>query len=439
MPLIGIRPDPGAGARPQMRNRSVGNPKDGEARVTKRILVLGNGLQAPLAIARSMGRNGAEVHLASSDLACASLSSRFIAAAHALPSSRAASGEWLLALSDLIRRYDYDLIFPTNDSTLVLLDQHGEALGRERLAIPNSEAFATFTDKERTRELARKLDVPVASGRGLRSGESAAALAREFGLPLAIKPQRSYVPGLAAAKLSVTIAFDRHDIEQAFAARATGPYLVEAYFRGDGVGLSVVARDGVVLHAYQHRRIEQQGEAGASTYRISEPCDRHLLRAAQRLAAATRLSGVAMFEFRQDRSSGRYVLLEVNPRFWGSLPLAIAAGADFPLLLHDMLEGRPRASPVAYHSGIRKLDLTHAYFGLAERLGSLRTNGDLLAAASSASRVAVALIFPNRCDSWAPDDPLPWRAERRFLLRHIAGALRRRLPFGSQSKPSAQL
>jgi predicted ATP-grasp superfamily ATP-dependent carboligase len=29
-------------------------------------------------------------------------------------------------------------------------------------------------------------------------------------------------------------------------------------------------------------------------------------------------------------------LLEINPRFWGSLPLAIAAGVDFPVLLYRL-------------------------------------------------------------------------------------------------------
>ena len=42
--------------------------------------------------------------------------------------------------------------------------------------------------------------------------------------------------------------------------------------------------------------------------------------------------GVAMVEFRQ-RPNGDPVFLEVNGRFWNSLPLACYAGADFPAML----------------------------------------------------------------------------------------------------------
>ena len=43
-----------------------------------------------------------------------------------------------------------------------------------------------------------------------------------------------------------------------------------------------------------------------------------------------------MVEYRHDPLSGQYWLMEVNGRFWGSLPLATAAGADFPTMLADM-------------------------------------------------------------------------------------------------------
>ena len=41
-------------------------------------------------------------------------------------------------------------------------------------------------------------------------------------------------------------------------------------------------------------------------------------------------------EFKIDPRDGSPKLLEVNPRFWGSLQLAIEAGMDFPFLLYKM-------------------------------------------------------------------------------------------------------
>jgi predicted ATP-grasp superfamily ATP-dependent carboligase len=46
--------------------------------------------------------------------------------------------------------------------------------------------------------------------------------------------------------------------------------------------------------------------------------------------------GVAMVEFKLDERTNEPVLMEINPRFWGSLNQAISAGVNFPLLLHTM-------------------------------------------------------------------------------------------------------
>jgi len=59
-----------------------------------------------------------------------------------------------------------------------------------------------------------------------------------------------------------------------------------------------------------------------------------------------------MVEFKVDPRDGLPKLMEINPRFWGSLSLAIHAGVNFPLLLHKMARGK-RFDPVEqYRTGI---------------------------------------------------------------------------------------
>jgi len=57
---------------------------------------------------------------------------------------------------------------------------------------------------------------------------------------------------------------------------------------------------------------------------------------AKRLLDHVGWHGVAMVEFKLDERNNKPVLLEVNPRFWGSVYQAIAAGVDFPYLLYEM-------------------------------------------------------------------------------------------------------
>jgi len=57
-----------------------------------------------------------------------------------------------------------------------------------------------------------------------------------------------------------------------------------------------------------------------------------------------------MVEYRMNPPTGRFALMEVNGRFWGSLPLALHAGADFPMALVrcQSFGGCPELAPYRY-------------------------------------------------------------------------------------------
>lgn len=58
--------------------------------------------------------------------------------------------------------------------------------------------------------------------------------------------------------------------------------------------------------------------------------------AARKILDHVNWHGVAMVEFKLDERTNKPVLIEVNPRFWGSVYQAIAAGVNFPYLLYEM-------------------------------------------------------------------------------------------------------
>jgi len=63
--------------------------------------------------------------------------------------------------------------------------------------------------------------------------------------------------------------------------------------------------------------------------------------------------GVAMVEYRYDPATGDAALMEVNGRFWGSLPLAYHAGANFPYLLYRLFGLGEAIAPAPYRAGVR--------------------------------------------------------------------------------------
>ena len=392
----------------------------------ERVLVLGDGTRAFLAIIRSLRRKGVEVHAAESDFSCPALTSRYLAATHTLPQYRFSPSRWEEALRQLVAAQDFRLVIPVSDASLLMLHHHSAALGRERLALPNPDAMRIFTDKGYTRTVAQSLGVPICRGRILTSEDASDPVIREFGLPLALKPATPYVLGDAKPKRHVRIIRDRAALERELSSGGAKDTLVESFFAGAGVGVSVIASNGEIILACQHRRLRESSEAGIGTTRVTEPVDRALLASVASLARAIQLHGVAMFEFRCDRETGEHVLLEVNPRFWGSLPLAIAAGADFPVMLYDLLVTGVVQPPRGYRAGVRRTDMTGEYYRLALK-AETGTRAERVRAGVSFAWFAVRLLFRRDYDSWAADDRAPFLEERRQAFQNIRFALSRRL------------
>jgi predicted ATP-grasp superfamily ATP-dependent carboligase len=113
---------------------------------------------------------------------------------------------------------------------------------------------------------------------------------------------------------------------------AVGIYpMVQEFCAGYGLGQFVLMRDGQAHCLFQHRRVhEWPPEGGISTLCVSLPPDQHagLMEQSVALLRALDWEGVAMVEYRYDPATGRAALMEINGRFWGSLPLACQAGAQ---------------------------------------------------------------------------------------------------------------
>ena len=404
----------------------------------QRVLVLGDDAKAFLAVVRSLGRRGIEVHSAPPDLAAPALRSRYIARIHRLPLYASGAEAWVAAVRAIVEREKIAWIVPTSDAGLLRLIRHADALGRERLALPGERAEALFTDKAQTRRLAFECGVPVCRGRPITAGDDPAALADAFGLPLVLKPRRSWSPDGEEDKKTARIVRSIEALGTALAPGLAGDWLAEAFFRGLGVGVSVLARDGAILAAIQHRRIEQEHETGPSTRRITEPLDPRLLAWVRDLAAAARLDGVAMFEFKRNPATGEHVLLEVNPRFWGSLPLAIEAGTDFPAMLHAARFGSAPAPSFGYDIGCSKADLIGEYCRLSNRFAASRSIGGRFAALLAALAESPRLLAPRQFDSFADDDPEPYYEERRQLLGWIAAGIAKRLRLRRSGRSAAR-
>src|SRR5204862_1015598 len=73
--------------------------------------------------------------------------------------------------------------------------------------------------------------------------------------------------------------------------------------------------------------------------------------ACEAIVAALEYTGIAMFEFKRG-AAGNWILLEVNARPWGSMPLPVALGIDFPYRWYRLLVKGEDTPAVTYRVGV---------------------------------------------------------------------------------------
>jgi protein-tyrosine-phosphatase/predicted ATP-grasp superfamily ATP-dependent carboligase len=374
------------------------------------VLALGDDDRSLLATVRSLGRRGLEVHVAGCPPRCHALASRYVARVHTLPPFAGDGAEWIAALRAILTVSPFDLVVPCHDALILPLTvARAELAPLARLALLDDATLAVVNDKARSAALARAHDVPVAREVRLALGDDPERALAQLRLPLVCKPVSSFTLGRLEQKRQVRKAYSADEF-RALAARmlADGELVVQENFLGTGVGVEILAEGGRILAAFQHVRVHEPLEGGGSSYRKSVALDPVLLEATRRLAAALRYTGVAMFEYKR-AADGAFVFIEINGRFWGSLPLAVAAGADFPAWLYDLLVLGRRDFPSAYRVGLygrntlNDLDWLRANWRANRRDPTLATRPLPVVAAE----VLHVLAGRERNDTLVLDDPAP--------------------------------
>jgi protein-tyrosine-phosphatase/predicted ATP-grasp superfamily ATP-dependent carboligase len=293
-----------------------------------RVLVLDADQGSALAVVQSLGRRGLRVDVASHGPGAIAARSRYTAQALQYPDPLLHEQGFVDWLAAQMQQVAYAVVIPVTERSLVPLSRLYHAADRDRIAMAPAAALQQVLDKDQTMALAVRLGIPVPSSIEVASLDEARQAAGGLGWPVVVKPARSVgVAGGKRVQLSVAYAFDATGLDAAVRhALRFGSVLLQEYFRGSGVGVELIANQGTIRHAFQHRRLHEVPlTGGGSSLRISEPVHPALLSASRQLMQALGWHG------------GDFRLIEINGRFWGSLPLALAAGADFPAWLYELM------------------------------------------------------------------------------------------------------
>lgn len=305
-----------------------------------------------LAAVRSLGKGGLQVTAGESSPFAMSLFSRYCKRRVVYPSVHRKPQAFLTFLHRELDRYPYDLVIPMEEETLLLLARHrGGSPAINRLPIPPAEMIAQVRDKGWLLRHAARQGIPIPKTAWLDTPDDLTAAIRSIPPPWVIKPRVSSGSfGIAYVEQRNKIAEAYHAVHRLYPS----PLLQERIPpEGGAFGCSALMDRGRVKAIFVHRRLREYPIAGGpSTLResIRHP---HIEEMTVKLLHSLCWHGVAMVEFKVDPRDGVPKLMELNPRFWGSLALAIHAGVDFPMLLYRMAMGEDFPPVVDYKVGVR--------------------------------------------------------------------------------------
>lgn len=166
----------------------------------------------------------------------------------------------------------------------------------------------------------------------------------------------------------------------------------------------VIRRDGGLAARFQQRITHTWPAEGGTTRRaIGVAPDASLVARLQELLGQVGFWGLAQFDI-LDAPSGA-VVLDVNPRFFDSMPLAIASGVNLPAVWHAVAEGDETIRPADYRLGVR-------FRWLQSELLALHRRAPGAGERSTGGPVAPAV--------WSRDDPVPSVLNTGAVARELA-------------------
>jgi predicted ATP-grasp superfamily ATP-dependent carboligase len=259
-----------------------------------------------------------------------------------------------------VKHHPGALVLPMTERTTIPISSRRDEIIHwgGRLILPPHETVMRAFDKQETTRLAEKLGIVVPRTTLITTQAEAAEFARTATYPVVLKARTSEEMSVQGGLLPTGApqyagnAEDFGDVYNDLSQRCSA-ILIQEFIEGNGLGYFALSHEGELRAEFAHRRIRDVRPTGSgSALRESVQLDPRIRAAGLEILRALKWHGVAMVEFRQ-RPDGTPVFLEVNGRFWNSLPLAIYAGVDFPALLAQLAEHGDIKPQSGYRIGVR--------------------------------------------------------------------------------------
>ncbi len=313
---------------------------------TNRVIVYGTDTQIGLSIVRELGKHGCHVIGIGKNKDSLGLRSGYVSEKHVLTGKTDEEKTQFINL--VTKKTGAQYLMCVSEDDILFFNRVKNRLMVKAL-VPDLDKINKVLSKQYTAEIAASVGITTPKSYQIDRLQDLNLLRVQLRFPVILKwsnPHeviaQAHAQGIRIEK--IVYIHSSEELQQAMSTFETlnAFPMIQEYCPGIGLGQFFYMHEGKALLRFQHHRLhEWPPEGGFSTLCKSVSMDHHLELQEKSIALlrAMKWEGVAMVEYRYDAQSDSAVLMEINGRFWGSLPLAYHSRVPFAWFTY-MIQGR---------------------------------------------------------------------------------------------------
>jgi len=298
------------------------------------ILLTYGWVRSSYAALRNLNKHGLRVTVSDSSILGMSQFSRLKTGFEKYTSHYENEEKFIEDLLDICERKKIDLVFPSHNETEIIAKYRNRFEDRLMGLIPDEQHCKVFNNKSSSYDLVSSLGIAVPKRLFYDNPELVSKKLETINMNKTVIKLLTGNSGKGvfygnSPLHSQSIVMD---LIKKFKLTPDRYPQVEEYVEGDGFGSSVLYWKGKFIANFTHKRLRDKIDSGGTSTLREVASHKGLEEAAKKIFDSIGWNGLAMCEFKVCPKSNKFWFIEVNPRMWGSIPLSIEAGVEFPIL-----------------------------------------------------------------------------------------------------------
>jgi predicted ATP-grasp superfamily ATP-dependent carboligase len=324
----------------------------------EKAIVLNGSYQQALIVARSLAKQGVSVCIGNEAKGIQSyfgeaMLSKYCKKRFLYPSPEKTPDQFIEKINAVSKKNGAKILFPVGADTSIAVSKFREQLNPEiRTPLADDNLIQKAHDKYKCLKFADSIGISIPKTQLLRalSDDDIDSLK----LPVVLKPRKGSgnfgvkiiheTAELFELQEALTCNVKKMDDEnnEQFLIYDQSDPIIQDFIDGQIVDACAFAEHGevkAILTQIRLKTLPPKGGFGVMNRTVSVP---EVKDQAVHLLESLGWHGVAQVEFKFDSKTKSYKLMEINPKFWGTLALSVAAGIDFPYLAYQLaLNNKP--------------------------------------------------------------------------------------------------